>query len=157
MLFRDYILKKITDVIPLNLLLHFTDHKFHMQYTHLANILYAHKQIKTVTKSHCNYDRKAKNKPMKIYKALLIEKRARLQTPGPQNTVQIPSNKQDEKQESQYDVNNTVAIFEIGNENPIDQSKIIDIPLTMKQNQIDKQVVNTIIDIQMKGTLCHIS
>ena len=42
---------KINDVIPLNFLLHFTDHQFLKQYTHLANSLYAHKQIKNVTRS----------------------------------------------------------------------------------------------------------
>ena len=39
-------------------LLHFTDHQFLKQYTHLANRLYAHIQIKNVTRSRCNYDRK---------------------------------------------------------------------------------------------------
>ena len=41
---------KINDVIPLNFLLHFMDHQFHKQYMHLANRLYAHKQIKTIAK-----------------------------------------------------------------------------------------------------------
>ena len=41
---------KISDVIPLNFLLHFTDYQLHKEYTHRANKLYAHKQIKVATK-----------------------------------------------------------------------------------------------------------
>ena len=40
---------KINDIIPLNFILHFTDHQFMKHYTHLANRLYAHKQIKSAT------------------------------------------------------------------------------------------------------------
>ena len=40
---------KINDVIPLNFLLHFTDHQFLKQYMQLANRLYVHKQIKDMT------------------------------------------------------------------------------------------------------------
>ena len=42
---------KISDVIPLNFLLHFTDYQLHKQSDHLANKLYAHKRTKLTAKS----------------------------------------------------------------------------------------------------------
>ena len=41
---------KISDVIPLNFLLHFTDYQLHKECDHLANKLYAHKRTKLTTK-----------------------------------------------------------------------------------------------------------
>ena len=51
------------------------------------------------------------------------------------------------KHNSQPAVEKVIAIFEIGNQNPLEQDAIIDTPLTIKQDQIEKQVVNTIRDI----------
>ena len=41
---------KISDVIPLNFLLHFTDYQLQKESDHLANKLYAHKRTKLSTK-----------------------------------------------------------------------------------------------------------
>ena len=106
---------KINDVIPLNFLLHFTDHQFLKQYTHLANRLYAHKQIKKVARSQSNYDRKAKNKPIARYEAPVIERKTRQQPPGMPNTAQLPINDHDLKHDPQPAVDKAIAIFEIGN------------------------------------------
>ena len=141
---------KINDVIPLNFLLPFTDHQFYKQYTHLVHRLYAHKQIKTIAKSQCNYDRKAKNKPIERYQPPQIEKKTRQQKPGNQNTVQLTANKPDMKHKTQRTIDNAIGIFKIGNENPLDQTKMVDKPLTIKYDQIEKQVVNTIKDIPDK-------
>ena len=40
-----------------------------------------------------------------------------------------------------------IKIFEIGNQNPLQKDDIIDTPLTIKQDQMEKQVINTIRDI----------
>ena len=48
---------KISDVIPLNFLLHFTDYQLHKESDHLANKLYAHKRTKLIAKTRRNYDR----------------------------------------------------------------------------------------------------
>ena len=58
---------KISDVIPLNFLLHFTDYQFHKECDHLARKLYAHKRAKLPTKGQRNYDRQAKHKTIKRY------------------------------------------------------------------------------------------
>ena len=58
---------KISDVIPLNFLLHFTDYQFHKECEHLARKLYVHKRAKLPTKGRCNYDRQVKHKPIKRY------------------------------------------------------------------------------------------
>ena len=50
-----------------------------------------------------------------------------------------------------------IAIFEIGNQKPLQKGEIIDTPLTIKQDQIEKQVVNTIRDIPDKMYKPHIS
>ena len=44
-------------------------------------------------------------------------------------------------------VDKVIAVFEIGNQNPLQKDQIIDMPLTIKQDQIEKQVVNTFRDI----------
>ena len=51
------------------------------------------------------------------------------------------------KKDLQTAVNKIIAVFEIGNLNPLQKNEIIDSPLTIKQDQIEKQVVNTIRDI----------
>ena len=59
---------KISDIIPLNCLLHFTDYKIKKDCKNLAKKLYAHKRSKLPTKDRCNYDRQAKHKPVVRYK-----------------------------------------------------------------------------------------
>ena len=138
---------KINYVIPLNFLLHFTDHQFLKQYMHLANRLYAHKQIKHITQSHANYDRKAKNKPVERYQMPVIEKRTHRQTPGTQKVTKLPIMNTVNMNEQKTAVDKAIAIFEIGNQNPLQTDEVIDTPLTIKEDQIEKQVVNTIRDI----------
>ena len=66
---------KISDVIPLNFLLHFTDYQLHKESDHLANKLYAHKRTKLTAKARCNYDRQAKHKPVDRYEPPKITKK----------------------------------------------------------------------------------
>ena len=54
---------KISDVIPLNFLLHFTDYHMHKECDHLASKFYAHKKPKLTAKSRRSYDRQVKHKP----------------------------------------------------------------------------------------------
>ena len=129
---------KINDVIPLNFLLHFTDHQFLKQYTHLANRLYAHKQIKGSTQSQCNYDRKAKNTPLERYQTPIIEKKTKHQPHGTSKITQSPITSLKTKKEQETAVDKAIAIFEIGNQNPLQKDEIIDMPLTIKQDQIGK-------------------
>ena len=67
---------KISDVIPLNFLLHFTDYQLHKESDHLANKLYAHKQTKFSAKARRNYDRQAKHKPIDRYEPPKVTKKA---------------------------------------------------------------------------------
>ena len=67
---------KISDVIPLNFLLHFTDYQLHKESDHLANKLYTHKRTKLSAKTRCNYDRQAKHKPVDRYEPPKITKKA---------------------------------------------------------------------------------
>ena len=66
---------KISDVIPLNFLLHFTDYHLYKESDHLANKLYAHKRTKLTTKSPSSYDRQAKHKPVERYEPPKITKK----------------------------------------------------------------------------------
>ena len=68
--------QKISDVIPLNFLLHFTDYQLHKESDHLANKLYAHKRTKLSAKTRRNYDRQAKHKPVDRYEPPKITKKA---------------------------------------------------------------------------------
>ena len=60
---------KISDVIPLNFLLHFTDHKINTECNQLAGKLYAHKRLPITNQGRTKYDRKAKDKPVQRYEA----------------------------------------------------------------------------------------
>ena len=66
---------KISDVIPLNFLLHFTDYQLHKESDHLANKLYAHKRTKLTAKTRRNYDRQAKHEPVYRYEPPKITKK----------------------------------------------------------------------------------
>ena len=71
---------KISDIIPLNFLLHFTDYQFHKEYNHLGEKLYAHKQAKLPTKRRGNYDRQVKHKPLQRYEPPQITKKSKKAT-----------------------------------------------------------------------------
>ena len=131
---------KISDVIPLNFLLHFTDYQLHKESDHLANKLYAHKRTKFTTKSQHSYDRQAKHKPVERYEPPKITKKTNMATA----VAKI--------NECQY-VN---ALQEIlitaltSNENPLKKLERIDKPITIKQDQEEKQMVNTIREVPPK-------
>ena len=125
---------KISDAIPLNFLLHFTDYQLYKESDHLANKLYAHKRTKLTAKRRRNYDRQVKHKPVDRYEPPKITKK----TSKAAAVAKI--------NDRQY-VN---ALQEIPikpltrNENPLKKLERIDRPLTIKQDQEEKQVVNTI-------------
>ena len=128
---------KISDVIPLNFLLHFTDYQLHKESDHLANKLYAHKRTKLTTKTRCNYDRQVKHKLVDRYEPQKITKKTNKATAVA-------------KINERHYVN---ALQEIlitaltSNENPLKKLEGIDKPLTIKQAQEEKQVVNTIREV----------
>ena len=128
---------KISDVIPLNFLLHFTDYQLHKESDHLANKLYAHKRTKLSAKTRRNYDRQAKHKPVDRYEPPKITKKAKTPAAVAENN------------ERQY----VAALQEIPiksltrNENPLKKLERIDKPLTIKQDQQEKQVINTIREV----------
>ena len=128
---------KISDVIPLNFLLHFTDYQLYKQSDHLANKLYAHKRTKLSPKTRCNYDRQAKHKPVDRYES------PKITTKTNKATAVAKIN------ERQY-VNTLQEILIkslTSNENPLKKLERIDKPLTIKQDQEEKQVVNTIREV----------
>ena len=128
---------KISDIIPLNLLLHFTDYQLHKESDQLANKLYAHKRTKLSAKTRSNYDRQAKHKPIDRYEPPKITKK----TNKAAAVAKI--------NERQY----VAALQEIPiksltrNENPLKKLERIDKLLTIKQDQEEKQVVNTIREV----------
>ena len=128
---------KISDVIPLNFLLHFTDYQLHKESDHLANKLYAHKRTKLTAKTRRNYDRQAKHKPVNRYEPTKITKKTN------KGTAVAKIN------ECQYV--NTLQEIPItaltSNDNSLKKLERIDKPLTIKQDQEEKQVVNTIREV----------
>ena len=131
---------KISDVIPLNFLLHFTDYHLQKESDHLANKLYAHKRTKSTVKIRRNYDRQAKHKPVDRYEPPQITKITKKTN---QATAVARAN------ECQC----VAALQEISikpltrNENPLKKLERIDKPLTIKQDQEEKQVINTIREV----------
>ena len=128
---------KISDVIPLNFLLHFTDYQLHRESDHLADKLYAHKRTKLTAKTRHNYDRQAKHKPVNRYEPPKITKKT--------NKVTAVA----KINERQYV--NALQIIPItaltSNKNPLKKLERIDKLPTIKQDQEEKQVVNTIREV----------
>ena len=128
---------KISDVIPLNFLLHSTDYQLYKESDHLANKLYAHKRTKLTAKARRNYNRQVKHKPVDRYEPPKITKKS--------NKAAAVA----KVNERQY----VAALQEIliksltRNENPLKKLERIDKPLTIKQDQEEKQVVNTIREV----------
>ena len=128
---------KISDIIPLNFLLHFTDYQLHKESDHLANKLYAHKRTKLTAKTRRNYDRQAKHKLVdryeppketkKVNKAAAVAKVNELQYVAALQEIPIKSLTR--------------------NENPLKKLEKIDKLLTIKQDQQEKQVINTIREV----------
>ena len=122
---------------PLNFLLYFTDYQLHKESDHLANKLYAHKRTKLSAKTRRNYDRQAKHQPVDRYEPPKITKKT--------NKAAAVA----KVNERQY----VAALQEIPiksltrNENPLKKLERIDKPLTIKQDQEEKQVVNTIREV----------
>ena len=127
---------KISDIIPLNVLLHFTDYQFHKGCDHLASKLYAHKRAKLATKGRKIYDRQAKHKPIERYEAPKItKKRKKVTAVAATNDCQYANTLQE-----------MPPIMSPSNKNPLKNLKIIDKPLTIRQDQESKQFINTIRD-----------
>ena len=116
---------KISDIIPLNFLLHFTDHKIHKDCDNLPKKLYAHKRAKLPTKDRRNYDRQAKHKPVERYQAENTQKKSKKATAVA------------EANERQYvdTLQQLPQTALIGNKNPLKKLELIDKPLTIKQDQ----------------------
>ena len=131
---------KISDVIPLNFLLHFTDYQLHKESDRLTNKLCAHKRTKLSAKTRRNYDRQAKHKPVDRYEPPKITKKT--------NKAAAVA----KVNECQY----VAALQEIPiktltrNENLLKKLERMDKPLTIKQDQEEKQVVNTIREVLPK-------
>ena len=103
----------------------------------MANKLYAHKRTKLTAKTRHNYDRQAKHKPVDRYEPPKITKKTNKVTAFAKIN------------ECQY-VNALQEIPITGltsNENPLKKLERIDKPLTIKQDQEEKQVVNTIREV----------
>ena len=106
----------------------------------MANKLYAHRQTKLSAKTRRNYDRQAKHKPVDRYEPPKITKKA--------NTAAAVA----KINERQY----AAALQEIPiksltrNENPLKKLERIDKPLTIKQDQQEKQVINNIREVRLK-------
>ena len=103
----------------------------------MANKLYAHKGTKLSAKTRRNYDRQAKHKPVDRYEPPKVTKKAKAPAAVAKNN------------ERQY----VAALQEIPiksltrNENPLKKLERIDKPLTIKQDQQEKQVINTIREV----------
>ena len=128
---------KISDVIPLNFLLHFTDYQIHKESDHLANKLYAHKRTKLTAKSRRNYDRQAKHKPVDRYEPPKITKKV--------NKAAAVTKINERQYVSTLQEIPTKPLTR--NENPLKKLERIDKPLTIKQDQQEKQVINTVREV----------
>ena len=103
----------------------------------MANKLYTHKRTKLTTKSRRNYDRQAKHKPVDRYEPPKVTKKTNKVTAVAKvNGCQYVNALQE------------IPITALtSNENPLKKLERINKPLTIKQDQEEKQVVNTIREV----------
>ena len=127
---------KISDIIPLNFLLHFTDYQFHKECDHLASKLYAHKRTKLATKGQQRYDRQAKHKPIERYEPPKTTKKSK------KATAVAATNDRQYVNTLQKMPPTIIA----SNQNPLKKLEVIDKPFPIKQDQESKQVVNILRD-----------
>ena len=137
---------KINDVIPLNFLLHFADRQLMLNYIKACNSLtsYKHDQVKPIT--HTKYARKAHYKPIERYQAgNLISHNKKAQ-----------SNVLVELQPNTSRKDNITRLQQIEQLQPPGsirvENKLQDIaqfkePLSLNQDQLHKQLVNTIREV----------
>ena len=116
---------KISDVIPLNFLLHFTDYKIHKDCDNFAKKLYAHRRAKLPTKDRCNYDRQVKHKLIERYQAQKMTKTGK--------KVAAVANANDRQYTDA--LKQLPQIMPTSNQNPLKKLEMIDKPLTIKQDQ----------------------
>ena len=128
---------KISDVIPLNFLLHFTDYQLHKESDEFANKLYTHKRTKLSTKTRCSYDRQAKHKPVHRYEPSEPTKKV--------NKAPAVAKVNDQQYAAALQEILTKSLTR--NKNPLKKLDRIDKPLTIKQDQQEKQVINTIKEV----------
>ena len=140
---------KISDIIPLNFLLHFTDYQFHEECNHLVRKLYAHKRAKLPQKGQRNYDRKAKHNPIQRYEPPAPPKITKKQK---KVTDIAAANDQQYVDRLQEMLQLTIA----NHENPLKKVQLIDKPLTIRQDQESKKVINSIRRLHPKCIPLHI-
>ena len=115
-------------------MLHFTDYKIHKDCDNLAKKLYTHKRAKLPTKDRCNYDRQVKHKPIERYQAQKTTKKNK------KVTAVADANEWQYVDALQQLPQATLT----SNQNPLKKLEMRDKPLTIKQDQESKQVINTI-------------
>ena len=128
---------KISDVIPLNFLLHFTNYQIHKESDQLVNKLHTHKRTKLTTKLGRNYDRQVKHKPVDRYEPPKVTKKANKAAAVAKINERHYANALQEIQIKSL----------TRNENPLKKLQPIDKPLTIKQDQQEKQVINTMREV----------
>ena len=103
----------------------------------MANKLYAHKRTKLSAKTRRNYDRQAKHKPVDRYEPPKITKKAsKAAAVAKVNERQYVATLQD------------IPIKALtSNKNQFKKLDRMDKPLTIKQDQQEKQVINTIREV----------
>ena len=100
----------------------------------MAKKLYAHKRVKLPTKDRRNYDRQAKHKPIERYQAEKTTKKQK------KMTAVADANERQYGNALQQLPQATLT----SNKNPLKKLQFIDEPVTIKQDQASKQVINTI-------------
>ena len=120
--------------------LHLTDYQFHTEGDHLVSKLFAHRRAKLPAKCRCNYDREAKHKTIERYEV-------------PKKNTAVAVNNERQYVDALQEV---AQLTDINNQNPLEKLEVIDKPLTIKEDQERKQVVNMIRETPPKCIPQHI-
>ena len=142
---------KVNDVIPLNFLLHFSDHQLLQNYQGISGFAhYKHSKQKQEPPPRTRYPRKAHSQDIERYQAgkqQVADKNVHTKIPQSESlNKQITS-----KEPNKYHLDRlapTEVIAQLPTENKLQHlaSKVKD-PLSLHQDQLQKQLVNTIREV----------
>ena len=138
---------KINDVIPLNFLLHYSDRQLLSNYHKAAGIDHlAHNKSKQLLNTRTRYARKAHTQPLSRYQAGNPKPTDKKEKGLPQNTLAINKNKPPNEPNNSH-LDQLKDLVSTPTVNKLQLVNRTTDPLSLHQDQLQKQVVNTIREV----------
>ena len=139
---------KVSDVIPLNFLIHFTDYQIHRDYNETVLDNYAHNRKKHLPQDskRTGYDRKACNQLISKFQIEHKTPQTKIRKSSLITKTIVASSKVEKHPVVIHDTWQQIG-QQIANKNQTEENITPTAPLTIHHNQLGKQTVNTIREV----------